>query len=169
MGFAVLAAQFLTCSHLRALSELQAPELGACVFTALTRPCVTFHTLPTFPASHHPSLVFPPALWAGLGCAPRLPHVLVPVLGTPACMALEGWDFHASTHGHLEQPGAGFGNCRGRSSPGMCRGHRRGVPAVLPGLPGPGCAFPRLFCSPACALWGVSTSQHRVSRVCGRG
>lgn len=60
MGFAVPAAQFLTCSHLRALPELQAPELGACVFTALTRPCVTFHTLPTFPASHHPSPVFPP-------------------------------------------------------------------------------------------------------------
>lgn len=115
----------------RPLPELQAPELTACVRTpGSPRPCVTFHALATIPALHHPSPVFfPPAFWPVFGCAPRLLHVLVPVLGTSAWMSLERGEFHASlgstsTHRHLEEPGAVFGNgsCRGQSGSGDVRG-----------------------------------------------
>lgn len=165
VGLPVLAAQFLTCCH------LQAPELAACLRThGSARPCVTFH----IPASQHPSSpVFSPAPWPVLGCALRLPHVRVPVLGISAWMSLAGWDFHASTHRQLEQPGAvlGTGRCRGQSSSGDVRGHRRAAspPAGAAGAAGAGPCFPPPFWVPACVPWGVSTSQPGVFRMCGRG
>lgn len=165
VGFPVLAAQFFACCH------LLAPELSACVRTHRShRPCVTLH----IPASQHPLPVFSPALWPVLGCAPRLPHVLVPVLGISPWMFLGGWDFHSSTHRQLEQPGAvfGTGRCRGQSSSGDVQGTPAGSASSCRGcrgFPGRAVLYSTLFWIPARVLWGVSTSQPRVFRMGGRG
>lgn len=162
MGFPVLAAQFLTCCHLRAgpcLSSRLLSSLPACEHTAHRGRGPRF--TPCQPSGFTPPLtcLCPPAF----GCAPRLLPVLGPVQGTSPWMSLEGEDFHASpgstsAHRHLQQPGAvfGHGSCRGQGGSGDVRGATGGqdppVPA-LPVLPRPGCVSPPVFLDPSvCAV-----------------